>query len=147
MSQSKREEDKPAWQTGSVRWFDPVRRFGFIIPDRGADDVFLYWRELKTSRIPECDLEAGTRVRFTTRKPDRPGSCELQVDRIRLACHNEVHPAEPVRADPRGCHNDLSHRENQLEMAEVLDPDVTNQLKLGFEPAFPSVAGSTRGGR
>lgn len=76
--------DKPVWQTGSVRWFDPVRRFGFIIPDQGAEDVFLYWRELMSCRIPEKDLQDGRRVKFTTKKPDRPGRCSLQVDRIRL---------------------------------------------------------------
>lgn len=72
------------WETGVVRWFDRERRFGFVIPDDGDEDVFLYWRELQRHGISEKDVLPEQRVKFTTRPPDKPGRCKSQVDAISL---------------------------------------------------------------
>jgi len=70
--------------SGTIRWFDPQRRFGFVIPDLGKEDVFLYWRELRKAGISESDVKDGQRVEFTVKAPDKPGRCDWQVDYIKL---------------------------------------------------------------
>lgn len=72
------------WLRGSIRWFDPMRRYGFVIPDDGGDDVFLYWRELRKSGIRESDARDGVSVEFQAKAPDKPGRCALQVSQMRI---------------------------------------------------------------
>lgn len=48
--------------TGSVRWFDRKRGFGFISPDMGPRDVFVHASSLRESRIEA--LFEGERVQF-----------------------------------------------------------------------------------
>jgi cold shock protein len=31
---------------GSVKWFDASRGFGFISPDSGGKDIFVYWESI-----------------------------------------------------------------------------------------------------
>lgn len=47
---------------GTVRWFSPVRGFGFIAPDTGGDDVFVSQTELTGDGFRT--LTADERVRF-----------------------------------------------------------------------------------
>ena len=77
-------EENKDWQWGEIRWFDPQRRFGFVIPEQGDEDVFLYWRELRKAGIAESEVKDGIRVRFTTKNPDKPGRCARQIDEIRI---------------------------------------------------------------
>lgn len=72
------------WKNGSIKWFDAQRRYGFVIPDEGGSEVFLYWRELRKARIPESGTLEGRRVRYTARPADKPGKCNEQVEQIKL---------------------------------------------------------------
>ena len=67
---------EPAWETGVVKFFDPIRRWGFIISDReiiGWTDVFLPWLTLRECGIREVTMKQGTRVRFRWRPPQQQG--------------------------------------------------------------------------
>ena len=57
-------------QTGTVKFFNHSRGFGFITPDDGGKDVFLHISALQRSGLPA--LDEGARVSFET-EPDRRG--------------------------------------------------------------------------
>ncbi|MCC6982951.1 MAG: cold-shock protein [Bauldia sp.] len=57
-------------QTGTVKFFNTSKGFGFITPDGGAKDVFVHVSALERSGIPS--LTDGARVSFET-EPDRSG--------------------------------------------------------------------------
>lgn len=49
---------------GTVKFYDPVRGFGFVIPDDGGRDVFVSGRSLQRSGVQ--NLETSQRVRVST---------------------------------------------------------------------------------
>ncbi len=55
--------------TGTVKWFNPAKRFGFIEPDEGGDDVFVH-----ISAVVEAGLNIlteGQKVEYeVVSKPD-----------------------------------------------------------------------------
>ena len=38
-------------QTGTVKWFNDAKGFGFIKPDQGADDLFAHFQDIQSSGI------------------------------------------------------------------------------------------------
>jgi CspA family cold shock protein len=64
------EKELPMRQTGTVKFFNHSRGFGFITPDDGGKDVFLHISALQRSGLPA--LDEGARVSFET-EPDRRG--------------------------------------------------------------------------
>jgi superfamily II DNA/RNA helicase len=62
--------------TGTVKWFDPVRGFGFIAPDTGGRDVFLHRSALSETEQPPAE---GARVEFLS----RPGPKGLEAVELR----------------------------------------------------------------
>lgn len=57
-------------QTGTVKFFNETKGFGFITPDDGAKDVFVHISALEASGIRT--LAEGQKVSFET-EPDRMG--------------------------------------------------------------------------
>uniref|UniRef100_A0A6C0F2J6 CSD domain-containing protein n=1 Tax=viral metagenome TaxID=1070528 RepID=A0A6C0F2J6_9ZZZZ len=49
-------------QTGTVKWFNAQKGFGFITPDGGGHDVFLHITEVQKAGI--TILEEGQRVSY-----------------------------------------------------------------------------------
>ncbi|MGA7437631.1 MAG: cold-shock protein [Luteibacter sp.] len=49
--------------TGTVKWFNDAKGFGFITPDKGAPDVFVHFRSIQGSGFKS--LQEGQKVEFT----------------------------------------------------------------------------------
>jgi cold shock CspA family protein len=49
--------------TGTVKWFEPTKGYGFIVPNDGSADVFVQMRKLDEAKIPT--LETGYVVTFS----------------------------------------------------------------------------------
>jgi CspA family cold shock protein len=65
--------------TGTVKWFNATKGFGFITQDDGGDDVFVHHSAIQGSGYRE--LTEGQRVEYTA----TPGPKGLQA--------SNVHPA------------------------------------------------------
>jgi CspA family cold shock protein len=57
-------------QTGTVKFFNQTKGFGFITPDQGGKDVFVHITAVERSKIGS--LDEGMRVSFET-EPDKRG--------------------------------------------------------------------------
>jgi CspA family cold shock protein len=74
---------------GFVKWFDPARGYGFIIPDNGAPDVLLHLSCLKRDGY-EAPLE-GTRVSCEAVERQKGIQC-LRV--LSVDTSTAIHPVE-----------------------------------------------------
>lgn len=64
-------------QTGTVKFFNTQKGYGFIAPDDGGKDVFVHITALEGSGMPP--LDSGIRVSFET-EPDRRGKGPTAVN-------------------------------------------------------------------
>ena len=49
-------------QTGSVKWFNDAKGFGFITPENGGADLFVHFRSIQGSGLKS--LQEGQKVSF-----------------------------------------------------------------------------------
>jgi CspA family cold shock protein len=61
---------------GSVKWFEPVKGYGFIAPDSGGKDIFVHVTAIRRSGLNS--LDPGTRVRVDV----VDGKKGLEADRV-----------------------------------------------------------------
>ncbi|THF66198.1 cold-shock protein [Pseudothauera nasutitermitis] len=64
-------------QTGTVKWFNDSKGFGFITPEGGGDDLFAHFSEIQGSGFKT--LAENQRVEFETKN----GPKGLQATNIR----------------------------------------------------------------
>jgi CspA family cold shock protein len=57
--------------TGTVKWFNPDKGFGFIAPDNGGKDVFVHISAVETAQMRT--LAEGQKVGFEETKDERSG--------------------------------------------------------------------------
>jgi cold shock protein len=57
--------------TGTVKWFNPDKGFGFIQPDGGGPDVFVHISAIQRSGM--SDLAEGQKVSFDVVNDPRKG--------------------------------------------------------------------------
>jgi len=58
-------------QTGTVKWFNATKGFGFIQPDQGSQDVFVHVSALANAGIHT--LNEGQKLSFDIVKDQRTG--------------------------------------------------------------------------
>lgn len=62
--------------TGTVKWFDASKGFGFIVPDEGDRDLFVHHSEIKMEGY--ATLEDGQKVEYEVGE-GRKGPCATNV--------------------------------------------------------------------
>ncbi len=64
--------------SGTVKWFNPTKGFGFIQPDEGGKDVFVHISALNAAGIRH--LNDGQRIQYELEtKSDRTSAVNLQL--------------------------------------------------------------------
>lgn len=64
--------------TGTVRWFNAAKHYGFIAPDHGGREVFVHRSALASANVES--LDEGARVSFDLEKDaNRPAAVNLVV--------------------------------------------------------------------
>jgi CspA family cold shock protein len=66
--------------TGTVKWFNAQKGFGFIAPDDGGADVFVHVSEVERSGM--YSLEEGQKVSFESKvdpKKGKPNAINLKA--------------------------------------------------------------------
>ena len=66
-------------QSGTVKWFNDAKGFGFISPEDAGDDLFVHFRAIQGSGFKS--LQEGQKVTFITVK----GPKGLQADQVQVA--------------------------------------------------------------
>ena len=87
--------------TGTVKWFNANKGFGFICPTDGGEDLFVHHSEIRTEGY--ATLEEGQKVEFTVGQ-GKKGPCDE-----RPACLND--------RNSRGSHVALIANQKALPMA------------------------------
>jgi CspA family cold shock protein len=64
-------------QTGTIKFYNQTKGFGFITPDEGGNDVFVHITAVESSGIGA--LDEGMRVSFDT-EPDKRGKGPKAID-------------------------------------------------------------------
>lgn len=62
--------------TGTVKWFNASKGYGFITPDGGGEDLFVHFSEIKTEGYAK--LEEGQKVNFEIGQ-GKKGPCATNV--------------------------------------------------------------------
>lgn len=65
-------------ETGTVKWFNDAKGFGFINRDKGGDDVFVHFRAIQSSGFKS--LQEGQKVSFIVTQGQRG----LQADQVQV---------------------------------------------------------------
>ena len=65
--------------TGTVKWFNKTKGFGFIVPDEGDKDVFVHASAVKKAGLKR--LEGGQKISFDIEDSDKgPNAINLKVE-------------------------------------------------------------------
>ncbi len=88
--------------SGTVKFFNREKGYGFIIPDGGGKDVFVHISAVQRSGLPV--LEDGQRVSFNTKPDERgkgPKAIDLELELVGAPA-NDDQPAEALAKKPKG---------------------------------------------
>ena len=60
--------------TGTVKWFNDAKGFGFITPEGGGDDLFAHFSEIRVEGFKT--LQENQKVEFEVKTGEGSASCE-----------------------------------------------------------------------
>ena len=63
--------------TGTVKWFNKTKGYGFIAPDDGSDDVFVHHSEIKAEG--DSSLNDGQKVEYEIGQGEKDRRCAVNV--------------------------------------------------------------------
>jgi CspA family cold shock protein len=69
MTQADGQETASVQVTGTVKWFDPVKGFGFVVSDEGGTDILLHVNVLRN--FGQSSVADGARIELLVHKTDR----------------------------------------------------------------------------
>lgn len=55
--------EKEPMETGTVKWFDATKGFGFVVPSSGGAEIYIHAKVLEKAKLQT--LETGSTVTFT----------------------------------------------------------------------------------
>jgi CspA family cold shock protein len=76
------QKEVPSMNTGTVKWFNAEKGFGFISNDDGSEDVFVHLSAIVSTGYKS--LDEGQRVTFDTEQ-DPKNSKKLRAVNVQLA--------------------------------------------------------------
>lgn len=97
--------DKPEEITGQVKWFDPNKGFGFVVPDGGGGDILLHANVLRN--FGQSSVADGSLISLTVQETPR-GIQAVAVLSI-----------EPPQDDGATVLSDLNVAETDLSLEDV----------------------------
>jgi len=69
MTQADGQETASVQVTGTVKWFDPVKGFGFVVSDEGGNDILLHVNVLRN--FGQSSVADGALIELLVHKTDR----------------------------------------------------------------------------
>jgi len=63
--------------TGTVKWFNERKGFGFIIPEEGGDDLFFHHSEIQSEG--KASLGEGQKVEYEVGTGEKGRPCAVKV--------------------------------------------------------------------
>jgi CspA family cold shock protein len=67
--------------TGTVKWFNVIRGYGFVVPDDGSEELFLH-----ANALAGLVLKEGDRVRYVPTVNARNGKWRAEQVTVILRC-------------------------------------------------------------
>ncbi len=63
--------------TGTVKWFNERKGYGFIVPDDGSDELFVHHSEIQSEG--KASLEENQKVEYETGEGQKGRPCAVKV--------------------------------------------------------------------
>ena len=101
--------------TGTVKWFNATKGYGFIVPNDGSADVFVQIRKLEEAKI--ATLEAGYMVTFSLGTKDG----KVFAENLVLVSTDQPAPVRKQREQP-----------NERPSSETTDADAEFERDWGL---------------